>query len=194
MRGIPAIILAPALAVALACFAPGVRGARAQDAAVRGRQVEALLEALRTAPDAGVANLIEQRVRMLWAEAGSPAAALLQSRGLRDLVNNADKDAVAAFDAALTIDPGYASAYANRAVARFRTGDVGGAIADIEKALRLDPSLFPVFDTLSRIAEARGDWQAALLAWQRYAEADPKGQGVQQRLRELQRKAEGEKS
>ncbi len=190
MRGVAAI----ALALVLAWCVPGVRGARAQDAAARSAQVASLLQALKTAPDSTVANLIEQRVRMLWAEAGSPAAVLLQSRGVRDLTNNADRDAVAAFDAAVTIDPNYAAAYANRAIARFRTGDVGGAVGDIETALSLDPELFPVFDTLSRIAEARGDWQAALLAWQRYAAADPKGLGVEQRLRELRRKAEGEKS
>lgn len=190
MRGVVLV-----LAVLLAS---GVTAARAQatDGQADGRaaQIASLLQALKTAPDASVAQLIEERVRALWAAAGSPAAALLQARGVRDLVDNADKDALAAFDAALTIDPSYADAYAGRAIARFRTGDIGGAVADIATALKHDPSLFPVFDTLSRIAEARGDWHAALLAWQRYADADPRGEGVAERLRELQQKAEGEKS
>jgi tetratricopeptide (TPR) repeat protein len=166
----------------------------AQDAKSREAELGSLLQALKTAPDASVANLIEQRVRLVWAQAGSPAAVLLEARGARDLVNNADQDALTAFDAALVIDPDYAAAYGDRALARFRNGDVGGAVADIEAALQHEPTMFAVFDTLSRIAEARGDWQAALMAWQHVADADPMGEGVAQRLQTLQRKAEGEKS
>ncbi len=181
------------IAVAVALGLAGAALARAQDAAPAAR-IAALLQALRAAPDESVAGVIEQRLRLLWAEAGSPAAVLLQARGMRDLVNHADRDAMRAFDAALVIDPAYAAGYADRAVARWRTGDVGGAIGDIEAALQHDPRLFVVFDTLSRIAESRGDWAAALLAWRRYAAADPRGLGVQARLRRLESKARGEKS
>jgi tetratricopeptide (TPR) repeat protein len=183
------------LAIVLAVVS-ALLGARAwaQDAKSRQAELGSLLQALKTAPDASVANLIEQRVRLLWAQGGSPAAVLLEARGARDLVDNADKDAITALDAALVIDPDYAAAYADRALARFRNGDVGGAVADIETALQHEPTMFAVFDTLSRIAEARGDWQAALMAWQHVADADPMGQGVAQRLQALQRKAVGEKS
>ena len=187
MRGVALV-----LAVVLACCAPGEGVARAQGPA--GGRITALLHALKNAPDGSVAHLIKLRVRALWTEAGSPAAVLLEQRGVRDLVNHADQDALRAFDAALVIDPGYAACYGDRAIARFRSGDIGGAIADIEAALRHDPRMFTVFDTLSRIAEARGDWRAALLAWRRYAEADPKGEGVQVRLKELESKALGLKS
>ncbi len=157
-------------------------------------RIDALLHALRVAPNAEVAAMIEQRVRQLWTEAGSPAAVLLEQRGVRDIGNHADRDALKALDAALVIDPNFALAYAGRAEARLLAGDAGGAVADIEAALKHDPRLFIVFDTLSRIAEAQGDWQAALLAWRRYAAADPKGPGVQMRLRQLERKAVGVKS
>lgn len=185
-----------AIAVGVALGLGGAASARAQAMAPDGpaARIAALLQALKAAPDENAAGAIEQRLRVLWAAAGSPAAVLLQARGMRDLVNHADRDAVRAFDAALVIDPGYAAGYAERAVARFRTGDVAGAITDIEAALRHDPSLFVVFGTLSRIAESRGDWQAALLAWRRYAAADPRGLGVAARLRRLERKALGERS
>ena len=124
MRGVALV-----LAVVLACCAPGVGVARAQGPA--GGRITALLHALKNAPDGSVAHLIQLRVRALWTEAGSPAAVLLEQRGVRDLVNHADQDALRAFDAALVIDPGYAACYGDRAIARFRSGDIGGAIADI---------------------------------------------------------------
>lgn len=153
-----------------------------------------LLAALKAAPDAESAAMITKRLQLLWVQAGSPAAALLEQRGARDIGNNAEEDALRALDAALVIDPTYAWAYSERALARLMTGDAGGAIADAESALKHDPRLFFVFATLSRIAEAQGDWQSAYAAWQHFADADPQGAGVAKRLQELETKAVGVKS
>lgn len=157
-------------------------------------QIDGLLTALKSAPDAETAAMIEKRLQLLWIQAGSPAAALLLERGSRDIGNNAEHDALRALDAALVIDPNYAWAYAERATARLLLGDAGGAVADVEAALKHDARLFYVFATLSRIAQAQGNWQSAYAAWQRFADADPHGAGVAKRLRELETKAVGVKS
>ncbi|CAM5559702.1 hypothetical protein SGRIM128S_01805 [Streptomyces griseomycini] len=48
-------------------------------------------------------------------------------------------EALAAYDHALALDAGYASAYASRGVARFRLGRPEEALADLDRALELDP-------------------------------------------------------
>lgn len=182
-RGVLAVLAgAPLLALAPGAWAQGAD------------RIGELLAALKAAPDAETAGMITKHLQVLWIQAGSPAAVLLEQRGQRDIGNNAEQDALRALDAALVIDPTYAWAYAQRALARLMTGDAGGAVADVETALKRDPRLFFVFATLSRIAEAQGDWQSALLAWQHYADADPQGAGVARRLQELETKAHGVKS
>ncbi len=157
-------------------------------------ELDNLLTALKQAPNEAVATAIEGRVKQLWLESGSPAATLLMQRGLRDLANNAARDAQDDFDAVLALEPELAEAYDRRAVARYLQGDYAGALIDIENTLRREPRNFAAFQGLSRIAEARGDLKGALIAWRRALELDPKTQGGGERLRDLVRKVEGEQT
>ncbi len=159
----------------------------------RNAELDTLLDALKVAPTEEAAAAVEVRVRQLWLEAGSPAATLLMKRGLRDLSNNAGGAAQDDFDSALALEPDLAEAYNRRAIARYLQGDYLGAIADIEATLRREPRNFMAFQSLSRIAEARGDAKGALIAWRRALELDPKTPDGGTRLRELEHKVDGER-
>lgn len=154
--------------------------------------LDQLLAALKTAPNEETAAALEQRIRELWLNAGSPAVTLLMSRGLRDQQAGAQQEAEADFDAAIALDPGLAAAYELRAVARFQQGDYAGALRDIEETLKHEPRDFAALQDLSRIAESRHDWRGAYAAWQKAMELDPKTPGGELRLNELRRHAEGE--
>ena len=104
----------------------------------------------------------------------------------------APNDAVDSFDAALDLEPDLLDAWRGRAQGRLRLGDSAGAVRDIQEVLKREPRSFLAWQDLSRIAEARGDWQAALSAWQKLLEVDPRTPGGQDRLRDLRRKANGE--
>ncbi len=54
------------------------------------------------------------------------------------LASGALTDALAAFDAALAADPLLVAAWANRAVARYESGDALGAVSDLDAAIALD--------------------------------------------------------
>ena len=88
--------------------------------------------------------------------------------------------------------PDFAEAWLARALVKFQAGDYAGAIRDIEATLQREPRQFVALQTLSRIAEAQGDWKGALAAWQKVLELDPRTPHAQERLEMLQDKAFGE--
>jgi hypothetical protein len=80
----------PLVLTALLSAAPALAQGRPD---ARKAEIEALLAALKQAPNETIAAAMEARVRQLWLQAGSPAATMLMNRGTRDLNNNADSDA-----------------------------------------------------------------------------------------------------
>lgn len=81
---------------------------------------------------------------------------------------NYDK-AIADYDAAVRLDPGYANAYYNRGIAYASSGRPVQAIADYDAVLRLKPGFAPAYfgrgnayDALARYDQAIGSFDAAL--------------------------------
>ena len=183
------------LLVVLFCAAlPAV----AQNANAPGNErraaLDKLLGTLKTAPSEEIAGPLEQQIRQLWLNAGTPAVTLLMSRGLREMKADAHQDAIEDFSAAVALDPDLAEAYHQRAVARFAAGDTQGAVADIQATLQHEPRSFAAFQTLAAIAEASKNWKGAYEAWQKVMEFDPKTPGGEERLKDLRRHALGEEA
>ncbi len=155
-------------------------------------EIDGLLNSLKTATSDEAAAALEQRIKQKWIEAGSPAATLLMSRGLRNLQSQSGDEALDDFDAVLALEPQLQAAYTFRARAKYLVGDYAGAIQDTEAALQREPRNFVALQGLSHIAESRGDLKGALLAWQKVLEIDPRTPDADKRLRELSRKVNGE--
>jgi len=163
-----------------------------QKADARKAELDRLFKALRGAPNETAATLLEGRIRALWSEDASPAAALLVARGVRELQAPGASGAVEDFDAVLALVPDFAEGYNLRAAARSAQGDDAGAIRDIEEALKRDPRYFPALQGLSHIAEQQGNYAGALEAWRRALDIDPLTPGGLDRLDKLQKKVDGE--
>lgn len=151
-----------------------------------------MLAALKAAPSPEAADQLEQRISAAWLDEATPAVRLLLENGSVALDARSLGEAQSDFGAATTLQPRLADAWSLSALARFRAGDTAGAIDDIAHALTLDPEHFTALETLSFVAEARGDWQGALAAWQRVLDIDPQTSGGAARLKELQRRALGQ--
>lgn len=177
---------APALAQGSAPAPP--RGAAEQ----RRAELDRLFEALRTAPDAAGAGLVETRIRAAWNGAVSPAAALLLRRGMRNLQANEPAEALEDFDSALVLEPGAAEPWLLRARALARLGDPAAAARDLQEALRLEPRHFGALLALSELQEERGDLAGALRSLDAALALHPKMPGGEERRRELRRRAEGD--
>ena len=183
------------LLLSVPAVAPGVSPAGAQVPPTdRQAALDRMLDALKAAPSEADAAPLEARITEMLMQQGSPAVTLLMSRGLRELKSDAPGDAVEDLGAAITLDPNFAEAWHQRAIARFATGDALGAIADLQQTLQLQPRDFGAFRTLSSIAESREDWKGAYAAWQKLLELDPKTPGGQERLKDLRRHALGEEA
>ena len=118
----------------------------------------------------------------------------LLARGLRELSEGAATDSYDSYDAALDLDSNLLDAWRGRASARLHMGDTAGAVHDLQEVIKREPRDFAAWQDLSRIAEARGDWRGALLAWQKLLEVDPHSPGSQARLKDLRRRAFGEET
>jgi tetratricopeptide (TPR) repeat protein len=162
--------------------------------AERKAAVDHMLDALKSAPTEDAAAPLEAQITELWMQSGSPAVTLLMARGLRELKAEAPGDAVEDLGAAIILEPGFAEAYHQRAIARFAAGDTPGAIADLQETLQLEPRDFGAFRTLAAIAESREDWKSAYAAWQRLMDIDPKTPGGEDKLKDLRRRALGDET
>lgn len=181
----------------LLVLALGATPAVAQQAANERRdprraEMDRLFAALRDAPDAAGAALVEQRIRQLWAEAASPAATLLLRRGVRNLSARETDEALQDFDAAIVLSPEAAEAWHLRAQAYAAGGDSAAAARDLQEALRREPRHFGALMTLSTIQEERGDFAGALRSLEAALALYPKLPGGEQRQRDLRRRAFGE--
>ena len=158
----------------------------------RQEELNGLLDALKAAPDDATAQMMESRIRVLWAESASPAAVLLLCRGARNHAAHTNDEAVEDFDAAIILSPASAEAWYQRAQAYAALGDAPAAARDLQEALRLEPRDFGALVTLSRLQEERGDAAGALRSMEAALALHPRLHGGQERLRELRRKAEGD--
>jgi len=163
-------------------------------AADRQAAVNRMLDALKAAPSEDAAAPLEAQITELWLRSGSPAVSLLMMRGLRELQARAPQDAAEDLGAAITLEPDFAEAYHQRAIARFAAGDTAGAIADLQATLQREPRDFGAFRTLADIAQSREDWKSAYAAWQKLMEIDPKTPGGEDKLKDLRRRALGEET
>ena len=166
--------------------------AYAQPVPEKRAALDKLLDALHTAPSEQIAGRLEEKIRELWVRAGTPSVTLLMSRGLRELSAGTLDEAEAVFDDAITLDPTLAEAWHQRGIARFRAGNLAGALRDIQETIKQEPRHFGAWLTLVRIAEAREDWKAAHDAWRHLLDIDPRTPKGEERLKDLKRKAFGD--
>ncbi len=188
---LPLLLLAvPDLAPAQAPGPSG--GGRPDPAAARRAELDRLFEALRAAPDGSGAQLVEGRIRAVWAAAVSPAAQLLLRRGMRNLQANEPGEALEDFDAALVLEPGAADLWVMHSRALARLGERTAAARGLQEALRLEPRHFGALLALSELQDEAGDAAGALRSLDAALALHPKLAGGEQRRQELRRRAEGD--
>ena len=71
-------------------------------------------------------------------------------------------DAIAQYDEALRLQPGFAHAYSNRAVAHLKKGDFTRALADCNEALRLNPGFADATCNRADTYAGKGDYDHAI--------------------------------
>jgi tetratricopeptide (TPR) repeat protein len=167
---------------------PLAGGLAAQEADLNDEN--ALLVALAQA-DTAEAKRLERQLLALWRKSGSPSMDLLLKRG-RDALDASDIPAAIQHLTALTDHaPDFAEGWHMRASAYFEAGLYGPALADLERALQLNPYNYNAIIGLGAIFETFGDPVRAYEAYLRAQAIHPRHEEVGKALARLKSEVEG---
>ena len=115
-----------------------------------------------TALKALLTNSGEVEPLVTWQKRPLIQAYVQKSQGDRQLAQENPKAAIAHYDTALTLNPNFASAYFNRAIAKNRHGDSEGAIADYDNVIRLNPENTKAYNNRRHVKSELGDFEGAI--------------------------------
>lgn len=150
-----------------------------EDAALSRLYAE-LLEA----PEAEAA-MIADEIALEWTKSGSPAMDLLLRRG-KDALEAGDVAAAREHFTALTDHaPDFAEGWHMRAVARARSGLLGPAMSDLERALALEPRHFVALYSLGSLLNEMGREDLAREAFEAARALNPYDKDTKEALERL---------
>jgi len=158
----------------------------------RAQTLDALFKELRLADSPDDARRVAESIEQLWLQTYSPTAALLMKR-----VESAEQAgqralALSLLDKVTAIEPYWAEAWNQRARVRYSTGDFDGAMADISRAIKLEPRHFGALAGMAAILESAGLDERALEIWKKILSIYPLEADVQKRINSLEAEIGGQ--
>ena len=157
----------------------------------RAQRLDGLFEALKKAPSAQAAQVIESRLEATLLQSGSDTADLLMNRA-RGLIEAKDYDlSLQLLDSIVQLSPGYTEAFAQRATVRFLKKDVFGSLTDLRVVIAREPRHYTALAGLGVILQDIGDDKRALDAMRRAIAVNPHIKGVPELIKRLELKVEG---
>jgi tetratricopeptide (TPR) repeat protein len=157
----------------------------------RTKNLDFLFEALKAAPDADAAKLVEGRIWALWLASGSDTADLLMSRVKTASEAKDTKLAIRLLDALIELRPDYVEAWNRRATLHFSNKDYSKSLADIRQVLAREPRHFGALTGLGVIMQEFNEDKLALEAFRRALAVNPHLQKVPDFVKTLTEKVEG---
>lgn len=157
----------------------------------RVHDLEFLFGALKAAPDADAAKVVENRILAIWVVSGSDTADLLMSR-VKAAVDAKELDlAITLLDAIVELKPDYVEAWNRRATVRFMQKDLVGSLADIRQVLAREPRHFGALAGMGMILQDVGEEKWALEAFRRALAVHPHLPRIGELVKSLSEKVEG---
>ncbi|MEL7030111.1 MAG: tetratricopeptide repeat protein [Pseudomonadota bacterium] len=138
------------------------------------------------------AAALEARIWELWSDAPSPTVDLLFERAE---VAAASGDLQLSYDLLthiVALAPSFAEGWARRAAVRVEREDLEGAIADLERALELEPRHFGAYFALGGVFVMLGEDKAAYAAFTDALKINPQLEAAREAADRLERGATGQ--
>jgi tetratricopeptide (TPR) repeat protein len=157
----------------------------------RFKNLDFLFEALKIAPDADAAKLVEGRIWALWVASGSDTTDLLMTRAKTAADEKDVKLAIQLLDAVIEMRPEYVEAWNRRATIHFASKDYSKSLADIRQVLAREPRHFGALTGLGVIMQEFNEDKLALEAFRRALAVNPHLPKVPEYVKTLTEKVEG---
>ena len=157
----------------------------------RTRNLDFLFGALKAAPDADSAKLVEGRIWALWMASSSDTANLLMGRVKTATDANELDLALQLLDSVVKLKPDYVEAWNRRATIHYMRKQFGESLNDIRQVLSREPRHFGAMSGLGMILQEFGEDKQALEVFRRALEVHPNLQRIPDLVKTLSEKVEG---
>jgi tetratricopeptide (TPR) repeat protein len=158
----------------------------------RNKALSDLYARLATADDHQSAKSISAAIERLWHYTGSDTISLMMERALGALQSKDAELSLRLLDSVVSLAPTFAEGWNRRAYVHYLQKDYGSALADLRRALTLDPNHFKALDGLGNVMRQIGRKDAALVAFRMLLDIHPFWSGAKQAVQELKRDVEGQ--
>ena len=136
-------------------------------------------------PDPVVAQMAEHAMWSVWFRSGNPDANHQVCRGTRALSRGDTEHAIRHFTRAIELDPEFAEAYNQRAIAKFLLERYDECIDDCRRAVELMPFHFGALAGLGHCYAHEGQLARALKCYERALALNPRLEDVRQTVQAL---------
>ena len=144
-----------------------------------------LIRALHDA-DEGVNQMAEHGLWAIWFRSGQPAAAKPFSEGVSLLCQEKYAEAMAKFERAIRLDPEFAEAFNQCAIAHFFMGQWEASIEDCRRALALMPSHFGAMSGMGHCHTHLGNLDEALRCYRESVRINPRMTAIADAIERLE--------
>jgi len=142
-------------------------------AAIRVRHLDALFAHLKTTTVEEEGDAMVAEIWKLWLQSGRPEMDALMEQAVALMGNGLPAPAMPFLDDIVARAPEWAEGWNKRATLFYVLGDHDRSLADIDRALALEPRHFGALAGLGLIRVARGENRAALAAFRRALAVNP---------------------
>lgn len=155
-------------------------------------QLDKLFAELKRERNPQAADRISRRIWDEWYKSGSASIDLMMEWS-NDAVQAQKFDVALDFlDQVVTLQPEFAEGWNRRATVHFLMRQFGKSMADIERALELEPRHFGALSGMAQIMKETGRRELALRAWQRVIDIYPMMRSAQDEIATLSEELAGE--
>ncbi len=133
-----------------------------------------------------VNELAENALWSIWFRSGNPQASRPFCQGVSLMAGEKYDQAIEAFHEATRLDPQFAEAYNQCAIAHFLLSQWRAAIADNRRAIELVPCHFGAFAGLGHTYVELGDLERAVECYRRALRINPRMHAISQALQSLE--------
>ena len=177
-----------ALATGLLLAPAGVRADQ------RDPRLNTLFTELANAPDARTASELAGEIWSIWHHSGKPEVDRMLEVGVRAMESQEYESAYAMFNTIVEQEPEFAEGWNKRAHVLYLTGNYDSSIADVKKALALEPRHWNALHGMGLIYEEMGEPGEALRWFEKALKLYPKMPQLREHIDQLRTQTQGQET